>query len=42
MENLADISEPQFPLNEQNDQLIQFSGSLLICNERKAISPIES
>jgi len=30
MENLADISENQVPPNDQKDQLIQFSISLLI------------
>ena len=41
-ENLADISEPQIPLNEQKDRLIQFSICLFSFNGRKAISSIET
>jgi len=39
VECLADISEPQVPPNEHNDQRIQFS---LFFSQEKAISPIET
>ena len=42
MEDLADISEPQVPPNEQKDQYIQFPSVYSGFNGRKAISPIET